>query len=93
MGSRYTFKEAVYCGGLAFLLDSIGAVLVKRWAGTPSNKDGTISGILADWVEENKDLLIFWNGDSPHTRQQIEYLLNYLRMRLNSSYNNQYNVY
>lgn len=35
-----------------------GIGLVQQWKSTPCYLDGTISGVLADWLEENRGFLV-----------------------------------
>ncbi len=57
-----------------------GAALHAAWQGTPSSEDSTISGVFADWLQENEEDLL--TGRDVAARRRFRSLLRYLRSRL-----------
>ena len=60
-------KQAVLRGATAsgegLITFGDGFVLAKQWGMTPAHKDGNISMVLGEWIQENRDELIALGND------------------------------
>lgn len=68
-------------------LPADGATIASDWKQTRSRSDGTISGILADWLEDNADTLLT-GAIGPNPAGQLSRLVEYLRSRLTNPIHN-----
>lgn len=70
--------------GFRILKSSEGGKLLLEWWRIPCDNDGMVGGIFADWLEENIELLIYWNGDSDTIREAVNDAITHLRFCFNS---------
>lgn len=68
-----------------YQMDSEWESLDRQWRQATSSIDGLISGIYADWLEENRSELVPVRG----TGEQLPKLIDWLRNRFNDPDHNQ----
>ncbi len=60
-----------------------GAGLISRWKNIPEAEDHHISGVLADWLEDNRDDLLS-TATGPAPAERLDALINRLRRKFRS---------
>jgi hypothetical protein len=64
-----------------YALDDTGRLLLDEWQMVPYSKDGVISGVLADYLEENRSLLLEGATGPTDPGERLDRLISYLRNR------------
>lgn len=71
--------------GVRFPITSGFWSIWEEWANMYANKDGFLSGVCADWIEDNIDMLKELNSSA---LTDLYDLISYFRQRQNQPYHN-----